>query len=146
MRDDAESAGLARLLQKFFRGMRRSIAPSGIHSEHHEVPVRCADFLTWQDDNVVPKVIEPVGIKGDVVLSNSDEVEMRVAGGLKNTFQSSTTVMTNARVDVKDPDHLTRSAAAQVVQWEMSEVAVKQNAKPEDQKCPNQDPAQSMRT
>jgi len=44
-------------------------------------------------------------------------------------------------VDVKDPDHFTRSTTAQVLHWEMSEIPVEQNGKPEDQKGPNQNPA-----
>src|SRR4051812_35996318 len=112
--------------------MGQGVTPSGIHSEHNEVSVRCADFLSRQDRDVLRSLIESRRIESDVVLGDGDEVEIRIASGLDNTLERSTAVVTNARVHVQDPYHFTRSTAAQVVQWEMSEIAVEQNRKPED--------------
>src|SRR4051794_20015324 len=104
--------------------MGQGVTPSGIHSEHNEVSVRCADFLSRQDRDVLRSVIESRRIESDVVLGDGDEVEVRIARGLDRTFECSSTVVTNARVNVKDPDHFTRSTPAEVLERKMSEISI----------------------
>ena len=65
------------------------------------------------------------------MLRDGNKVEIRISRSLDRSFQRAAAIVTDTSVNVKNADYLSRRTPSLVADGKVSEVAIKQNNKPE---------------